>query len=129
MNRGDAEDAERVRRRIGSLGIDGWCEMSIPESDWKRFKDVKAVALERFCERVLHECEEVVEDRGLSAHDRYLKLFRLMRERDRELAAAFDHHSRSKAVMQLIAMRRLGVVTAEELQEFSSETRDTVEGV
>lgn len=103
--------------------------MSVPERDWKRFKDVKAIALERFCERVLHECEELVQDREPSAHERYLKLFRLMEERDRELAAAFDGHSRSKAVMQLVAMRRLGIVTDEELQGFSSETRDTVEAV
>jgi hypothetical protein len=102
--------------------------MSIPESDWKRFKQVKAVALERFCEGVLSECQEVIEDRGQSAHERYLQLFRLTRERDKELAAAFDHHSRSKALTQLIAMRRLGVITNEELAGFSSETRGRLEG-
>lgn len=109
--------------------IDEWCEMSIPESDWKRFKDVKAAALERFCERVLQECKEVIEDRGHSAHERYVQLFRLIRERDKELAAAFDYHSRSKVLMQLIAMRQLGVVKDEELEGFSLETRDSVEGV
>lgn len=86
-------------------------------------------ALERFCERVLHECEEVMVGRGLSAHDRYLKLYELMRERDRELAAAFDDHSRSKAVLQLIVMRRLGLIADEELHGFSSDTRHTVEGI
>lgn len=88
---------------------------------------MKPVALERFCERVLRECEEVGKDPGLSAHDRYLKLFRLLSERDRDLSVAFDHHSRSRALVQLIAMRRLGVVSAEELEEFSPGTRDTVE--
>lgn len=101
--------------------------MPIPETDWKTFKEVKAVALERFCERVLSECKEVMEDRGASAHDRYLSLFRLIRERDNELAAAFDHHSRSKALKQLIGIRRLGVVTEEELKRFSSETQGAVE--
>lgn len=101
--------------------------MSIPENDWKRFKDVKRVALERFCERILVECREVLEDRDRSAHDRYLELFRLMKERDRELAGVFDYHSRSKTVMQLIAMRRLNVVSGEDLLSLSSETRNRIE--
>ena len=101
--------------------------MNIPEDDWRRFKELKTVALERFCERVLVECGEVLGDHDRSSHDRYLELFHLMKERDREMAGAFDYHSRSKTVMQLIAMRRLDVVSAEDLQTFSSKTRNTVE--
>lgn len=81
--------------------------MTIPEDDRRRFKDSKTAALERFCEKVLVECGEVLGNRDRSAHDRYLELFRLMKERDGELAGAFDYHSRSKSVMQLIAKRRV----------------------
>jgi hypothetical protein len=101
--------------------------MTIPEDDWKRFKDLKTVALERFCEKVLVECGEVLGNSDRSPHDRYLELSRLMKERDRELAGALDYHSRSKTVMQLIAMRRLNVASGEDLQSFSSKTRNTVE--
>lgn len=102
--------------------------MTIPESDWRRFKNLKRVVLERFCEGVLEECQRILADPGPGAHDRYLRLFRLTRERDRELARAFDGQSRSKAIVQLVAMRRLGLVRDEELHQFTPDTRRAVEG-
>ena len=101
--------------------------MSFPESDWKRFVEVKAAALERFCQSVLEECERILEDEGASAHDRYLRVFDLLRDRDSELARAFDDHRRSTALGHLIVMRKLGVLLDEEMEGFSPETRDRIE--
>lgn len=101
--------------------------MSFPESDWKRLRGVKEVALERFCERVLGECQEVLQDDRVSAHERYVPLFRLTRDRDQDLAGAFDDHRRSTALLRLIAMRKLGVVSDEEMEGFSTKTRESVE--
>jgi hypothetical protein len=33
--------------------------MRIPESDWKTFKRVRLVALERFSQRVLDDCQRI----------------------------------------------------------------------
>ena len=44
----------------------------IKESDWKVFKPLREIALERFCERVLDEVARINLDTGTSKHQRYL---------------------------------------------------------
>lgn len=101
--------------------------MDFPERDWKHLRKVHRLALERYCERVLQECAAILSDSGSTAHERYLKLYRITRERDRELAEAFDDMRRSRATVRLVAMRQLGVVTDEEMEGFTPETRGIVE--
>lgn len=60
-----------------------------PESDWKVFRELQTVALERFCERVLAEVERLSSGSGRTFHQRYLDVYRLLQKRDHELAAAF----------------------------------------
>jgi hypothetical protein len=48
----------------------------ISESDWKIFKPVRKLALERFCERVLIEAERIRADVSKSQHERYVETLR-----------------------------------------------------
>ena len=98
----------------------------IPESDWKIFRTVREVALDRYCARVLDECAAVIRDTRTTNHERYLRLYRTLHERDDDLASAFNDFRRSTAIIQLTQIHRLGVVTAEELHRFSKETRELV---
>lgn len=100
--------------------------MNIPERDWKHLRVVHRAALERYCERVLDECTSAAADPSRTAHERYLALFKLIRDRDDEIAAAFNGMRRSQAMTHLIAMRELGVVTEEEWAGFSSEMQEAV---
>jgi hypothetical protein len=97
----------------------------ISERDWKLFRRLQPVALERFCGRVLADVTRVAAGPG-SAHERYLAAYRLVRERDRELAAAFDGPSRSMAWEQLGLIVRAGLMTDDEVAGFSDETRAAV---
>lgn len=63
--------------------------MTIKEADWKVFRELRKIALERFCKRILLEVQDVAE-RDTSYHDRYLQVFRLIHERDDDIAAAFN---------------------------------------
>ncbi len=101
----------------------------IPESDWRRFKEVHAKLLERYCSGVLDEVAALCRGTVSSAYDRYSKVYKLVRERDRELARAFDDFRRSTAVMQLGIMRRMGLLTDDELSMFSEPTRIRIEGI
>ncbi len=101
----------------------------IPESDWRRFKEVHAKLLERYCNRILQEVTAASRDSGGSAHDRYLKVYKLIRDRDRQIANAFNDFRRSTAVMQLAIMRKMGLLTNEELNQFSEQTRNHVEAI
>ena len=59
---------------------------------------------------------------GLSAHARYLKMYDLIEERNEHMARLFDNPQRSTALMQLALMCRSGLVSAEELAQFSEAT-------
>jgi hypothetical protein len=94
----------------------------IPERDWKAWRKLSAEALERFCARILDEAASVRESSG-SARERYHELFRLLRERDDDIATVFDDQRRSNAYFQLAAALRIGIVSREDLTVFSEETQ------
>jgi hypothetical protein len=100
---------------------------SFPESDWKTFRDLREVALQRFCERVLEELRSFVQDDSSSHHERYLAVFRLIQERDEQLAHAFNGPARSRMIVQLASIHALGLLSADELGRFTEETRGTIE--
>jgi hypothetical protein len=47
---------------------------NIKEFDWKIFKGIREVALERFCERVLDEIGGIGSDATKAKHQRYLAI-------------------------------------------------------
>ena len=96
------------------------------ESDWKKFTKLKKIALERFCESVLNESRLLCDREDLTAHEKYLELYKIIHKRDRELGRAFDGHSRSRADLQLRDMYNRGLVSDDELSKFSEETRSLV---
>lgn len=102
-------------------------ERGIPEADWKVFRQVRGVALDRFCERVLAELAEVRADAGKSNHERYLATFKLLQCRDEELASAFNDFRRSTALVQLARIQFMDLLTEEEFGRFSPETRSGVQ--
>jgi hypothetical protein len=101
----------------------------LPESDWRRFKEVHTKLLERYSSRILEDVAAAAQGSEGSAHDRYLKVYKLVKERDKQMAHAFDDFRRSTAVMQLGIMRRMKLLTDDELSIFSEQTRTRVEGI
>jgi hypothetical protein len=92
------------------------------ESEWKKFKTLKRNCLERNCNSVLEEAQTICKLTEKSNHDRYLNLYELIRDRDKELGKAFDELSRCKADYQLMMMYRMQLVEEDELEEFEPET-------
>lgn len=99
----------------------------IKESDWRKFKRLKEEALERFCAQVLADSARITEKPGESSHSRYLSLYKAIREADKTLASLFDYHSRSKAELQLMMLRREGLIQDDELAGLSEEFREATE--
>ena len=95
------------------------------ESDWKLLSRLKPLALDRLCQRILSQIAELASSPD-SSHDRYLAIFRLIAERDREIALCFNGLSRSKVVERLIAIRALDLISDEEFAGFSEETQTMV---
>lgn len=91
------------------------------ESDWKKFKKIKELALERFCAEAMRDFEEAIKKEELSNHGRYLYLYKLVENADKRLSILFDGHSRSKAQIQLMLIRSEGLVDDHELEGMSDE--------
>ena len=51
-------------------------EHGINESDWKLFRQLQPLALDRFCQRVLTEVRRLTADTDTSNHERYLAMFK-----------------------------------------------------
>jgi hypothetical protein len=99
-----------------------------PETDWRVLRSLHDPALERYCTRVLDDVAVIARGSG-TAHERYLRLFRAVRDHDDHIAQAFNDSRRSRAMLQLVALTRLGLVTDEEFSRFSEPTRETVRGL
>ena len=101
-------------------------EHEIPESDWKTFRELRHVALERLCKRVLDQVPRVVLASAGTYHERYLELFRWLGERNDELARAFDDPRRSQVLWQLAAIYVHGLLMPDELARFTPQTRERI---
>ena len=98
----------------------------VSESDWKIFRRVREPALDKFCGRILGELDLISRDGSLSNHERFLEVFRLLQDRNYELAQAFDAPRRSQMLIQLAKMHSLGLLEAEELARFAPKTQETI---
>ena len=97
-------------------------KLEIHESDWRVFRRLHSIALERFSKRVLEEVREVAACET-DYHDCYRKVYELIRNRDKTMAAAFDDPRRSNAFLLLANIIGEELLTAEELKQFSHEVQ------
>jgi hypothetical protein len=96
----------------------------IKESDWKRLRELKPIALDRFCSRVLSEVAGASSDSAATSHQRYLTVYKLIHDQDKELARMFDDLKRSNATGKLLLMQQAGLLTEDEWAGFSQEIRN-----
>ena len=99
----------------------------IKEPDWKVLRHVHPLALERFCERAFAEIDRVSHDGATSHHARYLQIFRIRQQGDREMARLFDNPRRSHALTMLAQIRSQGLLTEDEFSSLSPETRAAIQ--
>lgn len=91
------------------------------ESDWKVFKQIKEQAIQLFCNNALSEYEEIIKSNKDDSQETYTYLYRLVVNRDKQMALLFDGHSRSKASLQLIAIRGEGLADEDLLKKLSAD--------
>ena len=100
---------------------------AIPEADWRVFRSLHPIWIDRFCKRVNGELVRTLSDDSRDAYQQYLAAYKLMQKRDKEVASAFDDFRRSTAIFQIAIIRKLRVITDEELGRFSESTRATLQ--
>jgi hypothetical protein len=75
---------------------------------------------------VLAEINQVSVDVRRTHHERYLAIYKLINERDNELASTFNDLRRSTMIQQLARIKSLDLLTSDEFEGFSPETREVV---
>lgn len=100
--------------------------MKISESDWRKFKTLRTEALKRFARRVLDEGQAICRNDSETSYERYLELYELVRERDREFERIFGCLHRSTAFVCLKLMHHSGLISDEELSGLSAGVRRTL---
>ena len=68
-----------------------------------------------------------IDEQRLNAHQRYLDIFKIIEQRDRQMASIFDDPRRSNALTMLARMRSEGLLMADEFSSLSQEIRDATE--
>ena len=100
--------------------------MAISENDWKKFKELRKIALERFHLGVLSDVKLVSDNEVLSPVNRYRTLCRLVMGRDKDIIRIFDSFSRSGALSSLAMMVAYDLLTDTELAILSEDARDAI---
>lgn len=132
-SRSSGDLARRYRRRDNRPGTSNLkgevASHGFPDSDWRTFRELQQIALERFCKRTLEEVQAILADRSRTHHERYVRVFRLLRKRDDELAHAFNDPRRSRMIGQLVAIYTHGLLQPDEMERFTERTRATIESI
>ncbi|KAF0219155.1 MAG: hypothetical protein FD174_2241 [Geobacteraceae bacterium] len=98
----------------------------IRESDWKHYRNLHPILLDRYCQQVLQEVGGICSKAGKSSHQRYLDLYKTIERRDHEMGQLFDNPKRSNALFQIMAINSRGLFTTEEFSQFSQDLQEIV---
>jgi hypothetical protein len=91
--------------------------IDVAEKDWKVFRRLHSLALERHCAKTLRMAQDIAGDKAQTNHQRYQRLFGLMQDRDKEIARAFNNPRRSVVLEQIVAIRSLGLLEGSDLSK------------
>lgn len=100
--------------------------VTIPERDWKIIRDLKQELLNVACEQIFQRVEKLSASREGQQHQSYLELYKLIQKEDDKIAKMFDDLKRGNAFFKVAALRQYGVLTDEQMELFSAETKAVV---
>lgn len=96
----------------------------ISKSDWKLFREKIGEWQERYMERLNKEYVELLQEDG-QASDKFWKLEERIWH-DKKLPGVYLHLRKSEALWDIMRLLHDGVITEEDLKDFSDELRAAV---
>lgn len=97
---------------------------SITETDWKVYRQLHPILVNRYCQQVLQEINKLGSENEKNPHERYLAVFQAIQRHDREIELLFNNPRRSATLMQIMAINSRGLFTEEERTLFSSDIHE-----
>ena len=101
----------------------------IPERDCKKLRAIKDAALNIACERIFQNITKLIDSRGAESHKYYLKLWKVLQEKDKEISLMFDDLKRSTAIFKLAMWKKNGILSGEDFEELTEETKKRIESI
>lgn len=96
------------------------------ESDWKLFRSKLDELRERFLNKQNIKLTKYLTDPSKTSTEQFWDSFEEMKNIESILKLCLDGYSRSKMFLHILAMYRHGMMTDEDLQQFSEETQKSV---
>ena len=100
----------------------------IKESDWKYLKKLKPILLERACANINKEAQLILENKeNRDQYQVYLAIYKHYEKKDDMIADCFNDYRRSTAKRRILSLVYYGIMSEDELQGFSDDTKEFVE--
>lgn len=72
------------------------------------------------------DVDKSIHEKQGDAHERYIEMYKIVRDGDKKLAHMFDGFSRSRALDQLVMYYGNDLLSEEEISQLSDETRERI---
>ena len=96
------------------------------EKDWKIFRKMAPHLRERYLMYKNKEIKKILEDKDKNETDRFWAAREQIEKERKILIDCLDGHSRSKMLLHMRLMYRYGMITEDDLNEFSEELRSKI---
>ena len=99
---------------------------NLTERDWKYLSGIRQALLEELSRRMNAEVAVAAARTDLSENDKRHKIYRLVHDRDRDIAAGFNDWRRSTMFLVALEWRRLHLLTDDHLAHLTPEGAQTI---
>lgn len=99
----------------------------LTERDWKKIRSLKDENLNKACERILKKVTEIINREEGTPHKKYLDIRRLLKNEAEQIGRVFNDLKRSNAGLKLASWKVNGLLSDDELKEFSEGTNRFIE--
>lgn len=100
----------------------------IAEKDWKYFRKLHQLAVNRFSKETLSNISQIIASKEIdSKHEKYLQIYQYIKVRDKILRDCFDGLRRSTAKLMILEIHNLGLFKPEEFNQFSDDVKNFVD--
>jgi len=101
----------------------------IVEKDWKYLFGIRNELLQTLCRRINAETMAILQEEGLTEHERHLKAYKHIEHSDQIIVKCFDDWKRSAMSAKLINLCQHNLLTQDHLDRLSNETREFLLGI
>lgn len=100
---------------------------SIQEKDWKYLRSIEKDLLSELCRTINQKAAAIVHAGAGSEYDKYLLLYKHLKDSDAVVAECFDDWRRSNLLFKLPLLHRHKILRDEHILNLSVETRERLD--